>query len=132
MLIPLSCQVSWIGSADMPLAHIIKIEDARTGQWLRHLDPVTDPVKRIDMGWTMGDWNQLDVGVETVALREYFQVLIEHIQILPCLCIPLDNFDSSCKPVCWFSGPISPSIRISIIPKRYDTLHLLPYHSSST
>ncbi|WVQ65931.1 uncharacterized protein L199_004109 [Kwoniella botswanensis] len=61
--------VSWIGNADMPLAHIIKIEDARTGQWLRHLDPVTDPVKRIDMGWTMGDWNQLEVGVETVALH---------------------------------------------------------------
>jgi hypothetical protein len=62
-------QISWIGSADMPLAHISKIEDARTGQWLRHLDPVTDPVVRIDMGWTMGDWNQLDVGVETTTLR---------------------------------------------------------------
>ncbi|WVR06229.1 hypothetical protein IAU60_003259 [Kwoniella sp. DSM 27419] len=61
--------VSWIGNADMPLAHIIKIEDARTGQWLRHLDPVTDPVKRIDMGWMMGDWNQLDVTVATVALH---------------------------------------------------------------
>ncbi|ORY31443.1 hypothetical protein BCR39DRAFT_526792 [Naematelia encephala] len=61
--------VSWIGSADMPLAHTIKIEDARTGQWLRHLDPITDPIHRIDMGWTMGDWNQLDVGVETVALH---------------------------------------------------------------
>jgi hypothetical protein len=54
----------------MPLAHITKIEDARTGQWLRHLDPVDDPIKRIDMGWTMGDWNQLDVGLETVGLRE--------------------------------------------------------------
>lgn len=62
-------QVSWLGNAEMPLAHIIKIEDARTGQWLRHLDPVTDPIHRIDMGWTMGDWNQLDVTVETVALR---------------------------------------------------------------
>jgi hypothetical protein len=54
----------------MPTAHIIKIEDARTGQWLRHLDPVTDPIRRIDMGWTMGDWNQLDVTTETVGLRE--------------------------------------------------------------
>ena len=62
-------QASWIGNADMPLAHIIKIEDARTGQWLRHLDPVTDPINRIDMGWTMGDFNQLDVSIETVALR---------------------------------------------------------------
>lgn len=53
----------------MPLAHITKIEDARTGQWLRVLDPITDPIRRIDMGWTMGDWNQLDVSVETVALR---------------------------------------------------------------
>ncbi|GFZ45356.1 hypothetical protein JCM24511_03082 [Saitozyma sp. JCM 24511] len=61
--------VSWIGSADMPPAHVIKIEDARTGQWLHHLDPVTDPVERIDMGWTMGDWNQLDVSVETVGLH---------------------------------------------------------------
>jgi len=54
----------------MPTAHIIKIEDARTGQWLRHLDPTTDPIRRIDMGWTMGDWNQLDVTTETVGLRE--------------------------------------------------------------
>ena len=54
----------------MPLAHVTKIEDARTGQWLRTLDPLTDPIHRIDMGWTMGDWNQLDVSVETVALRE--------------------------------------------------------------
>ena len=52
------------------MAHITKIEDARTGQWLRHLDPVEDPITRIDYGWTMGDWNQLDVGLETVALRE--------------------------------------------------------------
>ncbi|WVQ80546.1 hypothetical protein IAT38_002651 [Cryptococcus sp. DSM 104549] len=61
--------VTWIGTADMPLAHITKIEDARTGQWLRHLNPVTDPIQRIDMGWTMGDWNQLDVSIETVALH---------------------------------------------------------------
>lgn len=53
------------------MAHITKIEDARTGQWLRHLDPVEDPITRIDYGWTMGDWNQLDVGLETVALREF-------------------------------------------------------------
>ncbi|WVO15803.1 hypothetical protein L204_103465 [Cryptococcus depauperatus] len=61
--------VSWIGSANMTFAHVTKIEDARTGQWLRHLDPLTDPIERRDMGWTMGDWNQLDVGVETVALH---------------------------------------------------------------
>ncbi|ODO01524.1 hypothetical protein I350_06344 [Cryptococcus amylolentus CBS 6273] len=66
---PLASPVSWIGSADMTFTHIAKIEDARTGQWLRHLDPVTDPIKRIDMGWTMGDWNQLDVSIETVALH---------------------------------------------------------------
>ena len=53
----------------MPYSHVIKIEDARTGQWLRHLDPVTDPIHRVDMGWTMGDWNQIDMTVETVALR---------------------------------------------------------------
>ncbi|KIR36347.1 hypothetical protein I352_01295 [Cryptococcus deuterogattii MMRL2647] len=61
--------VSWIGSANMTHAHITKIEDARTGQWLRHLDPITDPIRRIDMGWTMGDWNQLDVDIKTVALH---------------------------------------------------------------
>jgi hypothetical protein len=66
-----SYQASWIGNADMPLAHVIKIEDARTGQWLRALDPMTDAINRIDMGWTMGDWNQLDVSIETVALREW-------------------------------------------------------------
>lgn len=58
----------------MPLAHMIKIEDARTGQWLKHLNPLTDPITRIDLGWTMGDWNQLDVTIETVALRELFSV----------------------------------------------------------
>ncbi|KAI5453389.1 hypothetical protein NCC49_005868 [Naganishia albida] len=61
--------VSWIGSAPMPLAHITKIEDARTGQWLRALDPKVDPIQRYDLGWMMGDWNQLDVGVETVGLH---------------------------------------------------------------
>jgi hypothetical protein len=60
----------------MPHAHITKIEDARTGQWLRHLDPITDPIKRIDMGWTMGDWNQLDVTTETVGLRESYSDLL--------------------------------------------------------
>jgi len=53
---------------------MIKIEDARTGQWLKHLNPLTDPITRIDLGWTMGDWNQLDVTIETVALRELFSV----------------------------------------------------------
>lgn len=62
---------SWIGNADMPLSHVTKIEDARTGQWLRMLDKTTDPVMRFDMGWNMGDWNQLSVSVDTVALREY-------------------------------------------------------------
>lgn len=62
--------VSWIGSANLPYAHKIKIEDARTGQWLRLLDPVLDPVQRIDYGWAMGDWNQLNYTTETVALRK--------------------------------------------------------------
>jgi hypothetical protein len=60
----------------MPVAHIVKNEDARTGQWLRHLDPVTNPVQRMDMGWTMGDWNQLDVTIETVALRELILITL--------------------------------------------------------
>jgi hypothetical protein len=59
----------------MPLAHITKIEDARTGQWLRALDPKVDPIHRYDLGWMMGDWNQLDVGVETVGLRKSFPIL---------------------------------------------------------
>ena len=53
----------------MPLALIVSIEDARTAAWLEQLDPATDPVRRIDMGWTMGDWNQLDVSITTVAMR---------------------------------------------------------------
>jgi hypothetical protein len=77
----LTRQISWIGNADMPLAHTIKIEDARTGQWLRALDPVTDPINRIDMGWTMGDWNQLDVSVETVALRKWQKSLFRSIPV---------------------------------------------------
>ncbi|GMK57377.1 hypothetical protein CspeluHIS016_0402110 [Cutaneotrichosporon spelunceum] len=61
--------VSWIGNADMPHAHVTKIEDARTGQWLRMLDKTTDPVTRFDLAWNMGDWNQLSVTVDTVALH---------------------------------------------------------------
>lgn len=62
-------QAFWIGNADVPLAHSTKIEDARTSQWLRNLNPLTDPVEFIDHGWAMGDFNQLDLSVETVALR---------------------------------------------------------------
>lgn len=62
--------VSWIGNSGMSQAHVIKIEDARTGQWLRELDPVTDPLHVVDLGWSMGDWNQLDYTTGTVALRE--------------------------------------------------------------
>ncbi|CDZ98677.1 family 31 glycosyltransferase [Phaffia rhodozyma] len=61
--------VSWIGSANIATAHIIKDEDARTGQWLRMLDPSVDPLHVVDYGWMMGDFNQLDIGVETVALH---------------------------------------------------------------
>jgi hypothetical protein len=69
----------------MPHAHITKIEDARTGQWLRHLDTVTDPIRRIDMGWTMGDWNQLDVTTETVGLRESLLFLFPFLLLLSLL-----------------------------------------------
>ncbi|KAL7416438.1 hypothetical protein BDY24DRAFT_438946 [Mrakia frigida] len=50
-------------------AHMTKIEDARTAQWLRHLDPEVDPVQYIDNGWTMVDYNQADLSLETVALH---------------------------------------------------------------
>lgn len=55
--------------ASLP-AHIYKWEDARTGQWLRNLDPTTDPVTIIDNGFSMGDYNQLDFKESTVALRQ--------------------------------------------------------------
>jgi len=93
-------QVSWIGNAPMPHAHITKIEDARTGQWLRHLDPITDPIKRIDMGWTMGDWNQLDVTTETVGLRESSFLLLP---FLIRLVAPLPLFPS---PYFWAPRPL--------------------------
>lgn len=67
----------------MPLAHITKIEDARTGQWLRALDPKVDPIQRYDLGWMMGDWNQLDVGVETVGLRMSFRVVVHFHPLTP-------------------------------------------------
>lgn len=79
--------MSWIGSADIAPAHTVKIEDARTAQWMRQLDPVTDPIRRIDMGWTMGDYNQLDVSVETVALREF--TFFFHINLVSSLHIVL-------------------------------------------
>lgn len=75
----------------MPAAHIEKTEDARTGQWLSHLDSRLDPVIRVDYGWTMGDWNQMDYGVETVALRAFmcsclpFLLSSYPLTFLPCL-----------------------------------------------
>ncbi|KAL7418040.1 hypothetical protein BDY24DRAFT_335088 [Mrakia frigida] len=59
----------WIGSADISPAHTTKIEDARTSQWLRNLNPDTDPVEFIDNGWSMGDYNQLAYAPETIALH---------------------------------------------------------------
>jgi len=101
-------QVSWIGNAPMPHAHITKIEDARTGQWLRHLDPITDPIKRIDMGWTMGDWNQLDVTTETVGLREYhstfflfLSLLSSPIYVLPPLPYSFSHIWALFTPTSW-------------------------------
>ncbi|BEI86425.1 hypothetical protein CcaverHIS002_0607120 [Cutaneotrichosporon cavernicola] len=60
---------SWLGNADITLAHASRTEDARTGQWLSTLDDTTDPLIPLDYGWNMGDWNQLFVTVDTVALH---------------------------------------------------------------
>lgn len=62
--------VAWLGNVELSAAHVSLFEDARTGEWLRHLDPLTDPVERVDLGWAMGDWNQVHVTSGTVALRE--------------------------------------------------------------
>lgn len=58
------------------LAHIFSIEDARVSQHLRQLDPVTDPVQRVDMGHNMADWNQVNTTINTVCLREYKLLLL--------------------------------------------------------
>lgn len=62
--------VAWLGSVDLSLSQKSGYEDARTGQWLESLDPVVDPVERVDLGWSMGDWTQVNTTTETVALRK--------------------------------------------------------------
>jgi len=53
----------------MDFDHTARIEDARTGQWLTNLNPETDPVKWVDLGWMMADWDRMDDIVETTLLR---------------------------------------------------------------
>ncbi|MBW0486608.1 hypothetical protein O181_026323 [Austropuccinia psidii MF-1] len=61
--------VEWIGSSNMSLESQVGIEDARVGAWLTDLDPTKDPVIRINEDARMGDWNQLEINEETIALH---------------------------------------------------------------
>jgi hypothetical protein len=60
--------VEWLGRTSIP--HSIRVEDARISQLLRQLDPVTDPVQRVDLLYNMADWNQVNATVNTMCLRE--------------------------------------------------------------
>ncbi|TIA93588.1 hypothetical protein E3P99_00060 [Wallemia hederae] len=63
--------VGWIGGSDVSVLHQQGIEDARTGQWLQMLQYLTpkQDVVRVDNGWNMGDWNQLSISEQTLALH---------------------------------------------------------------
>ncbi|EGF97964.1 family 31 glycosyltransferase [Melampsora larici-populina 98AG31] len=61
--------VEWIGTSNMSYESQVGIEDARVGAWLSDLDDRVDRLMRIDLGWRMGDWNQLEIDSDTVALH---------------------------------------------------------------
>lgn len=61
--------VEWIGTSNMTKETQSGIEDARVGAWLSDLDPDQDPLKRIDVGWKMGDWNQVEIDEEIIGLH---------------------------------------------------------------
>lgn len=60
---------SWIGTANMTAAYASGTEDAKIGRIVRLLDPAKEPVKWVDYGWRMGDWDQLKVDVDTVGFH---------------------------------------------------------------
>lgn len=61
--------VEWIGSSNMAYEAQVGIEDARVGAWLSELEPSQDPLIWIDVGWRMGDWNQLEIDEKTIGLH---------------------------------------------------------------
>lgn len=64
----------------MSPASAIGTEDARVGRWLTELDPVEDPVQRVDVGWRMGDWDQMDIDEKTIGLH---WLKLDHWSVLP-------------------------------------------------
>ncbi|OAV97793.1 hypothetical protein PTTG_25967 [Puccinia triticina 1-1 BBBD Race 1] len=61
--------VEWIGTSNMSLKSQVGIEDARVGAWLTDLDPAQDPLVRINEGWKMADWNQVEIDKDVIALH---------------------------------------------------------------
>lgn len=60
---------SWIGTANITAAYAIGTEDAKIGKMVSSLDPAKEPVKWIDYGWRMGDWDQLKIDENTVGFH---------------------------------------------------------------
>ena len=54
----------------MPGFHTNHTEDVQTAQWLRNLDPATDPIRSADLGRAMMSWKDENLGIETVAIRK--------------------------------------------------------------
>ncbi|KAI9619012.1 hypothetical protein KEM48_006483 [Puccinia striiformis f. sp. tritici PST-130] len=61
--------VEWIGTSNMSLESQVGIEDARVGAWLTDLNPLEDPLIRIDEGWKMADWNQVEIDKDVIGLH---------------------------------------------------------------
>lgn len=63
--------VGWIGGSDISGLHRRGVEDARTGQWLQTLQYIypKQPLLRVDNAWNMGDWNQMSIQQNTLALH---------------------------------------------------------------
>jgi hypothetical protein len=61
-------KISWLGNANLKPPYTVGIEDARTGYWLSHL-PSTSELVLSDQGLKMGDWDQMTINVDTIALH---------------------------------------------------------------
>ena len=57
---------SWIGTANVSATFASGVEDAKLGKMVASLDPQKEPVKWVDHGWRLGDWDQLKNDVDLI------------------------------------------------------------------
>ncbi|KAI9610417.1 hypothetical protein H4Q26_006557 [Puccinia striiformis f. sp. tritici PST-130] len=73
--------VEWIGTSNMSLESQVGIEDARVGAWLTDLNPLEDPLIRIDEGWKMADWNQVEIDKDVIGLHWFPMIRLKVLKV---------------------------------------------------